>query len=311
MSQSVAARIPRRALSRARALATTFAQPPADALAAWYLRRLGQRLQTLHETVPRELVAALQPVLQVGVTHRGGDGGSEIAELITHSFESLSPQAPDGQPDLAVRKAIVDQFHRLYYNDPGTWLETRWMGVDAWKCPLDLWIYQEILHELRPALIIECGTAHGGSAGFLASICDLVGTGEIMTIDIEAKPGRPVHPRITYVLGSSTDPDVVATVRARVPTTGNVVVILDSDHSAPHVERELSVYAPMVTVGSYVIVEDTNVNNHPVLPEFGPGPMEAVSAFLTGNDQFVVDEGRQKYHLTFNPRGFLRRVSPP
>ena len=144
------------------------------------------------------------------------------------------------------------------------------MGVDAWKCPLDLWIYQEILHELRPALIIECGTAHGGSAGFLASICDLVGTGEIITIDIEAKPGRPVHPRITYVLGSSTDPEVVATVRARVPTTGNVLVILDSDHSAPHVERELSVYAPMVTVGSYVIVEDTNVNNHPCPPGFRP-----------------------------------------
>jgi cephalosporin hydroxylase len=88
-------------------------------------------------------------------------------------------------------------------------------------------------------------------------------------------------------------------------------VILDSDHHAAHVERELSLYAGMVSVGSYLIVEDTNINNHPVGPHFGPGPMEAASAFLNSNDQFVVDEGRQKYHLTFNPRGFLRRVSPP
>jgi cephalosporin hydroxylase len=131
-----------------------------------------------------------------------------------------------------------------------------------------------------------------------------------VTIDVEVKPGRPVHPRITYIHGSSVDGDVIAQVKARLPATGNVLVILDSDHSAAHVERELSAYAGLVTIGCYVIVEDTNVNNHPVGAGFGPGPMEAVSAFLKINDQFVVDEGRQKYHLTFNPRGFLRRVTP-
>jgi cephalosporin hydroxylase len=309
--QSVPPGIPRRVLSRARESAVALAQPPADAMAGWYLRRLGRRLQLTRQGVPRDLVAALRPVLQAGVTHHDGDGGSALEALVTESFEGLSPQESGGQPNPAVRDAIVDQFHRLYYNDPGTWLETRWLGVPAWKCPLDLWIYQEILQELRPQLIVECGTAHGGSAYFLASICDLLGSGEIVTIDVETKPGRPVHPRITYIPGSSVDPDVIAQVRARLPADGNVLVILDSDHRAAHVERELSLYAGMVSVGSYLIVEDTNINNHPVGPDFGPGPMEAVSAFLEGNDQFVVDEGRQKYHLTFNPRGFLRRVSPP
>ena len=104
---------------------------------------------------------------------------------------------------------------------------------------------------------------------------------------------------------------MIAQVHARLPVDGNVLVILDSDHHAAHVERELSLYAGIVSVGSYLIVEDTNINNHPVGPHFGPGPMEAASAFLNSNDQFVVDEGKQKYHLTFNPRGFLRRVSPP
>ena len=68
----------------------------------------------------------------------------------------------------------VDEFHRLYYNSPDrTWQNTFWLGVRAQKCPLDLWIYQEILWEMKPDLIIECGTAHGGSALFLASICDI------------------------------------------------------------------------------------------------------------------------------------------
>ena len=285
------------------------AHPPADALATWYLRRWGRRLHEGRSGVPRNLVTALRPVLQAGVNHDAGGGGEALDALVTESFERLPPLEFDGQPNTNVRKAIVEQFHRLFYNDRSTWLETRWLGVPALKCPLDLWVYQEILEELRPQLIVECGTAHGGSAYFLASICDLLGSGEIVTIDIDTKPGRPVHPRITYILGSSVEADVVAEVRSRLPATGNVLVILDSDHSAPHVERELSLFADMVTVGSYLIVEDTNINGHPVGEGFGPGPMEAVTAFLQTNDQFVVDAGREKYHLTFNPRGFLRRVA--
>jgi cephalosporin hydroxylase len=308
--QSSSREIPRRVLSKARRSAVALGQPPADALVAWYLRRLGTRLRATQRGVPRELVAGLRPVLQAGLAQRERDGGSALETLVAESFDGLRPE-PGWQANTAVRDAIVDQFHRLYFNDPGTWQNTRWLGVRALKCPLDLWIYQELLDELRPQLIIESGTADGGSAYFLASMCDLLGSGDIVTIDIESKSGRPVHPRITYILGSSVDPNVVAQVRAKLPITGNVLVILDSDHRAAHVERELSLYADMVTVGSYLIVEDTCVNNHPIAPEFGPGPWEAVSAFLNGNDQFVVDEGRQKFHLTFNPRGYLRRMSPP
>ena len=87
------------------------------------------------------------------------------------------------------------------------------------------------------------------------------------------------------------------------------MVILDSDHSRDHVLAELRAYAPMVTTAQYLIVEDTNVNGNPVLPEFGPGPMEALDAFLAENDDFEPDDEREKFLLTFNPRGYLRRVS--
>jgi cephalosporin hydroxylase len=86
-------------------------------------------------------------------------------------------------------------------------------------------------------------------------------------------------------------------------------VILDSDHSQTHVRAELQAYAPMVSLGSYLVVEDTNVNGHPVLPDFGPGPMEATQEFLISHNEFVRDPSREKFMMTFNPGGFLRRVS--
>ena len=203
--------------------------------------------------------------------------------------------------------AIVWAFHRLYYNSGSrTWSDTYWFGTQTQKCPLDLWIYQEILHEVRPSAIVETGTAAGGSALYLASICDLLGTGEIVTVDIDER-ARPSHPRVTYVGGSSIAQDVVARVMDLVGDRTPVMVILDSDHSRDHVLEELRRYAPLVTSGSYLVVEDTNINGHPVLPDFGPGPMEAVETFLSESDDFSVDTTREKLMLTFNPRGFLRR----
>jgi cephalosporin hydroxylase len=87
-----------------------------------------------------------------------------------------------------------------------------------------------------------------------------------------------------------------------------VLVILDSDHSRDHVLAELRAYADLVTVGSYVVVEDTNVNGHPAYPEFGPGPMEAVDAFLAEDDRFEVDAGPGEVLHDLQPRGYLKKV---
>jgi cephalosporin hydroxylase len=203
---------------------------------------------------------------------------------------------------------VVRSFHRLFYDsDAQTWLNTRWLGVPVQKCPFDLWVYQELLHELRPAVIVECGTADGGSALFLASICDLLGEGEIVTADIRECPARPEHDRITYLTGSSTAPEIVRTIHERVQSRSPVLVILDSNHERDHVLEELRLYGPLVTPGSYLVVEDSNINGHPVRPEFGPGPAEAIELFLAESGEFTVDESREKYFLTFNPRGYLRK----
>lgn len=205
-------------------------------------------------------------------------------------------------------------FHRLYYHaayedPPQTWKTCSWLGVPALKCPLDLFVYQEILWATRPAVIVETGTAAGGSALYLASLCELLGQGEVITVDIvDACPVQ--HPRITRLIGSSTDPTVVAQVRERVAGRP-ALVILDSDHARDHVRDELSAYSDLVPVGGYLIVEDSNIHGHPVGWQYGPGPTEAIREFLRTRDDFVIDQQCERHLLTLNPGGYLRRVQEP
>jgi len=203
-------------------------------------------------------------------------------------------------------RAAVSRAHDvLYLSD--AWTDATWLGAQALKNPLDLWVYQEIMAETKPELVIETGTYRGGSAFFLASICDLLGEGEIVSIDIEPlRDDYPKHPRITYLGGrSSTDPDVVAEIHARAEGK-RTLVILDSDHSQAHVEAELAEYASLVPVGGYVIVEDSNIGQ--IRKDLLPGPLEAIQAFLARRDEFEVDRSREKFLLTFNPSGYLRRM---
>jgi cephalosporin hydroxylase len=177
------------------------------------------------------------------------------------------------------------------------------------KCPLDLWVYQELLVRTQPDVVVEAGTWAGGSALYLAMVLDSIGKGRIVTVDVDAWPDRARHPRLEYLTGSSTDPATIARVRDIVGG-GRAMVILDSDHTAAHVYEEIVAYAPLVAVGDYLIVEDTNVNGHPAFPDFGPGPMEALDRFLAENDEFEIDARCERFLMTLNPRGYLRRTKP-
>jgi cephalosporin hydroxylase len=219
-----------------------------------------------------------------------------------------APRSP--HPPREPHRVATEAFHQAYYGawtEGGGTIDLSWFGYRALKCPLDLWIYQEIIVETRPDLIIECGTRFGGSALFLACVCELLRHGRVISIDIETLPDRPSHRLIQYVTGSSTDPAVVARIR-RDSRGRRAMVILDSDHAKPHVLREMELYHDLVAVGCYLVVEDTNVNGHPVLPDFGPGPAEAVEAFLAAHAEFVPDPARERFMMTLNPGGFLKRV---
>ena len=130
----------------------------------------------------------------------------------------------------------------------------------------------------------------------------------MITIDIEKHEPLPNHERITYLLGSSTDPSIVGQVKDLISPGETVMVVLDSDHSAPHVLAELRTYSGMVSPGHYIVVEDTNLNGHPVVGSFGPGPMEAVQEFLKSNDHYRPDKLRERLIFTMHPNGYLQRL---
>ncbi len=241
----------------------------------------------------------------------------EVNELRRQLQETRRSLAQEREKAERLRSREVPEAFQLIYYEAGarggTWQNTYWMGTPVLKVPLDLWVYQEILYETKPDLIIETGTADGGSALYLASICDLLGSGRVITIDVDERgpsgAERPKHPRASYMLGSSTDPTILKEVRNVAEEASRVMVILDSDHSKAHVLEELRAYAPLVSVGCYLVVEDTNINGHPVFPNFGPGPMEAVESFLAEkNGHFEVDRAKEKFLLTQNPSGYLKKV---
>lgn len=209
-------------------------------------------------------------------------------------------------------RQVMDAFHRLWYDAPHTWAMTYWQGVPTMKCPFDLWTVQDVVFGMKPSLIIETGTALGGSALFYAHLCDLNKKGAVISVDLEPNETLPDHPRLTFVRGaSSIDDKVIAYLQTRVVEreAGPVFVFLDSDHSQAHVAQELDRYAAFVGVDGLLVVEDTNINNHPVLPTFGPGPHEAVEAFLAAHPEWYREPTYERYAMTMHPGGWLRRAA--
>lgn len=183
--------------------------------------------------------------------------------------------------------------------------KNKFLGIPTIQNPSDAWIVMEIMYETKPDLIVETGTHKGGSATLWAIVLEHINPdGRVVTIDIEDKRGkrstslRINQEKVTFLLGSSTDPKIVADVHRRAEGK-QVLVILDSLHSKDHVMDELEAYAPLVSVGGYIIVQDTTV-----------GPLGAIDEFLAATDSFVADRSKERYPDTSSVRGFLKRVKP-
>ncbi|MFZ1027848.1 MAG: CmcI family methyltransferase [Limnoraphis robusta] len=206
-----------------------------------------------------------------------------------------------------------EAYHLWYYNSH-VWTTTTWAGVSALKSPCDMWNYQEIIFDLKPSLIIEFGTRYGGATLFFAHLLDQIPqTSKVFSVDNDQScldDQVKQHPRIELMLSSSTHPVVAQRISMlRQEFSGRVFAILDSDHSKDHVLEEMLLLRPLLTSGDYLIVEDGNINGHPVLPEWGEGPYEAIEAYFSQYpDDYKLDEQReQKFGFTWAPKGFLIR----
>ena len=191
----------------------------------------------------------------------------------------------------------------------GNFATTSWTGVPIWQNVLDLWTIQESISEIRPALLVETGTARGGSALFYAQLMDLLGAGRVVTIDIERRHELD-HPRVEFLHGRSTDPAIVERVQdAAAAVDGPVMVILDGDHSRDHVARELELYAPLVTPGSLLLSQDGIIDRLRSFRDSRPGPLPANRDFLARHPEFEYDRERnERFVITHHPLGWMRRV---
>ena len=209
---------------------------------------------------------------------------------------------------LIVRRPVARLYHYDLVLRTGNFATLRWAGAHIWQNPLDLWTLQESLYEVKPALLIETGTHKGTSATYYANLMDVFGTGRVLTIDI-VQVHDIDHERIECLHGSSTDPATVAEVRKRVEATeGPVFVILDGNHNRDHVAKELELYAPFVTPGSFLLSQDGVIDKLWTFRDTRPGPLEANRAFLESHPEFEYDKERnERFGLTHHPLGWMRR----
>lgn len=183
-----------------------------------------------------------------------------------------------------------------------------WLGHPVWQNVLDLWSLQEAIAEIRPGIVLEAGTNRGGSALFYAHLFDLLGHGRVITVDVERLHSLEHH-RVDFLIGSSVDEEILLAMREGARTAdGPVMVVLDSDHSAAHVLQEMRAYAPLVTPGSLMLVQDGVIDTLPLFGASRPGPLAAIEAFLAETSDFELDTRLDKrFLITHHPSGWLRR----
>jgi cephalosporin hydroxylase len=198
--------------------------------------------------------------------------------------------------------------------------ESEWLGVPVIQTPEDILLMQELIFRVQPDFIVETGVAHGGGLIYYASLMELLGKGKMIGVELEMREhnrkvveSHPMSKRIEIVQGDSVSEGTIQKLRSMIPEHSRVIVCLDSNHTKPHVLKELKLYQQFVMPGSYMVVFDTNTSR---LAEQGVcdkeylanGPGEAVAEFLKTNDNFVIDKEFNKLYVSTSPDGYLKRI---
>ena len=183
-----------------------------------------------------------------------------------------------------------------------------YFGVPTLKCPTDYWIYRELIYKIKPDYIVELGNAYGGSLLSMAHLCDQMNHGSLIGVDIDHSNVHTIvkrHKRIDFITNDAYE--AVSEVKQRISGAERVLVIEDSLHTYDYTLKLLQAYGNLVTKDSYFIVEDTVIGHG--FPNGGDkSPYEAVHEYLKLNDSYEVDRSMEKFILTMNPCGFLKKV---
>ncbi len=219
--------------------------------------------------------------------------------------------------DLTAQWLLASSKHEYSYH-------FTWLGRPIIQYPQDILALQELIWNVKPDLIIETGIARGGSIVFFASMMQLLGgTGQVIGIDIDIREHNrieiekhPLSKRMIMLQGSSVDESIVQRVRELALNKRCIMVALDSNHTHDHVLRELQLYSPLVTRGSYLVVFDTVIEDMPEKYfserpwDKGNNPKTAVREFLETNNRFEIDKSvPNKLVITTAPDGYLKCIT--
>ena len=248
----------------------------------------------------------------------------EIAETVTLEKEGRSETHP-----LASREAF-EIMSRAWIRaswDTKYIYSFSWLGRPVIQLPEDLIRLQEVIYAHQPDLIIETGVAHGGSLIFYASLFKAIGKGRVIGVELDLRPhnraeidAHALRDMITLIDGSSIAAETVAKVRALISPGEKVMVMLDSNHSKPHVLEELRAYGPMVTPGCYIVAADGVMEIVAGGPRTQPdwptsNPKQAALEFVAENPDFAIEEpewpfneGMVRERVTYLPGAFVKRI---
>lgn len=202
-----------------------------------------------------------------------------------------------------------------------------WMGRPIIQLPEDMLRIQEVIYTIQPDVIVETGIAHGGSLIFYAGLCKMMDKGRVIGVDVEIRPhnrqaieSHPLFPYITLIEGNSIDPLVVEQVKKQIKPGEKVLVLLDSCHTKDHVLSELSAYAPLVSVGSFIVATDGIMEQVVGAPRTNSdwhwnNPKQAALNFVEQSDHFILEEPKFLFNegvisdrVTYWPGAFIKRV---
>ncbi len=186
--------------------------------------------------------------------------------------------------------------------------ESTYWGIRTLKNPLDFWIYQEIIYEIKPDFIIEIGNYKGGSLLAYAHMLDNLNNGQVIGIDVNhsiLSKKVTQHKRIVLFEGNALN--LYNKVKNVISHNSKVIIIEDSSHEYDNTLNILRKFSNLVSLDSYFIVED-GICHHGLNIGPKPGPYEAVETFLKENTSFQPDTTKENFVITWNPGGYLKKV---
>ena len=228
---------------------------------------------------------------------------ARILETLSSNERPLRRQEYENAWKMSLRNWFLRHQKEIVFD------KVTWMGRPVWKNVIDAWIYQEILYEVKPDVIVEIGSKFGGSTAYFADILTLLKNGFVISIDIDRSQYKLEHERVVALTGNSSSPEILEKVR-ELCDGKKAMVVQDGAHYKKQVLEDLVNYSRFVSPGSYFIVEDGIVDLFHEGDGLGfrePGPLAAVEEFLENNHDFEPDSDRERYLLTYNPKGFLKR----